>query len=73
MDYPQRSDRELRRVGREVVYIIPPIWDMAASLDIREHKRLFFSLRKVHMVLPPRIPLPFARKLRARVGQKITA
>ena len=44
VDYPQRFDRELRRVGRRVVY-----------------------------VLPPRIPLPFSRKLQARVGQKIAA
>jgi hypothetical protein len=27
----------------------------------------------VHHALPPCIPLPFARKLQAKVGQKITA
>ena len=42
--FPQRFDRELRRVGRRVVY-----------------------------VLPPRIPLPFSRKLQAQIGQKIAA
>jgi SAM-dependent methyltransferase len=30
VDYPRRLDRELRRVGRTVVYILPPIWDLAA-------------------------------------------
>ncbi|MEM7503504.1 MAG: methyltransferase domain-containing protein [Pseudomonadota bacterium] len=70
---PQRFDQELRRVGRSVVYVLPPIWDLAAALNIREHKWLFLSLRKVHNELPPRIPLPFARKLQARIGQKIAA
>ena len=73
VDYPQRFDRELRRVGKEVVYILPPLWDLAASLNIREHKWLFFSLRKVHRTLPSRMPLPFARRFQSRVGQKIVA
>ena len=73
VDYPQRFDRELRRVGRQVVYILPPVWDLAASLNIAEHKWLFWTIRKVHTTLPPRIPLPFARKFQARVGQRIAA
>lgn len=73
VDYPQRFDRELKRVGKTVIYVLPPVWDLAAALNIREHKWLFFSVRKVHHTLPARIPLPFARKLQARVGQKITA
>lgn len=73
VDYPQRFDRELRRVGKQVVYILPPVWDLAAALNIWEHKWLFFSVRKVHHELPARIPLPFARRLQARIGQKITA
>ena len=71
--YPQRFDRELRRVAKIVVYILPPIWDLAAALNIWEHKWLFFTVRKVHHVLPSRIPLPFARRLQAKIGQKITA
>jgi SAM-dependent methyltransferase len=73
VDYPRRFDRELRRVGKEVVYILPPVWDLAAALNIREHKWLFLTMRKVHARLPPAIPLPFARKLQSRLGQKITA
>jgi SAM-dependent methyltransferase len=73
VDYPARFDRELRRVANEVVYVLPPIWDLAAALNIREHRWLFLTLRKVHYRLPPRIPLPFARRLQARIGQKITA
>jgi hypothetical protein len=73
IDYPQRFDRELRRVGKNVVYILPPIWDLAAALNIREHKWLILSVRKVHRQLPPRVPLPFARRLQASIGQRISA
>jgi SAM-dependent methyltransferase len=73
LDYPQRFDRELRRVGKNVTYILPPIWDVAAALNIWEHKWLILSVRKVHDKLPARIPLPFARKLQARIGQRISA
>jgi SAM-dependent methyltransferase len=71
--YPQRFDRELRRVAKNVVYILPPVWDLAAALNVWEHKWLFLSMRKVHYALPARIPLPFARRLQARFGQKIAA
>lgn len=73
LDYPKRFDRELRRIGMNVVYILPPIWDLAAALNIWEHKWLVLSVRKVHNELPPRIPLPFARRLQARIGQRISA
>lgn len=72
-EYPRRFDRELRRVGRTVVYIVPPIWDLAAALNIWEHKWLVLSARKVHYRLPRLIPLPFARRLQARIGQRISA
>jgi len=73
VDDPQRFDRELRRVARNVVYILPPAWDLAAALNIREHKWLYLTVRKVHHRLPASIRLPFAHRLQARVGQKITA
>ena len=73
VDYPRRFDRELRRVAKEVVYVLPPIWDLAAALNAWDHKRLFLTMRKVHRTLPRCTPLPFARKLQARVGQRVTA
>lgn len=73
VDDPARFDLELRRVGREVTYILPPLWDLAAALNVREHKWLFLTLRKVHRRLPSRVPLPLARRLHARVGQRIVA
>ncbi|MEM1260835.1 MAG: methyltransferase domain-containing protein [Pseudomonadota bacterium] len=73
VEYPDRFDRELRRVGKNVVYILPPVWDLAASFNLMEHRWLFLSVRKVHHRLPARIPLPFARALQAKIGQKIAA
>jgi SAM-dependent methyltransferase len=73
VDYPRRFDRELRRVGKNVVYVLPPIWDLAAALNIWEHRWLFLTVRKVHFKLPRGIPLPFARRLQARIGQRINA
>jgi SAM-dependent methyltransferase len=73
VDDPDRFDSELRRVGKTVVYILPPIWDVAASLNFLEHKWLYLTVRKVHYRMPKRVPLPFARQLQARVGQRITA
>jgi len=70
---PNRFDRELRRVAKNVVYVLPPIWDLAAALNIWEHKWTFLTLRKVHKTLPRRVRLPFARRLQARIGQRITA
>jgi len=71
--YPRRFDRELRRVARNVTYVLPPLWDLAAVLNIREHRWIFLSIRKVHHTLPARIPLPLARRFQARIGQKIAA
>lgn len=73
VDYPRRFDRELRRVGKQVVYVLPPAWDLAAALNIWEHKWIFLTIRKVHYRLPRCMPLPFARQLQARIGQRVTA
>lgn len=73
IDYPNRFDRELRRIAKEVVYVLPPTWDLAAALNVWEHRWLFLTVRKVHYRLPRRVKLPFARQLQARIGQKIAA
>ena len=73
VEHPRRFDRELRRVGKTVVYIIPPVWDLAAALNIWEHRWIFLTVRKVHYRLPRRVELPFARRLQARIGQRVSA
>lgn len=73
IDDPDRFDQELRRVGKTVTYVLPPVWDLAAALNVLEHRWIFLSVRKVHSVLPKRVPLPFARRIQDKLGQKIAA
>ncbi len=73
VDDPVRFDQELRRVGKEVFYVLPPLWDLAAAFNVREHRWLFFCVRKMHHELPRAMRLPFAKRLQARIGQKIAA
>jgi len=73
VDDPDELDRELRRVGQNVVYILPPLWDLSAVFNVLEHQWIFLSWRKVHTHLPPRIRLPFSRRIQRTLGQRITA
>jgi len=73
VDDPDALDRELRRVARRVVYVLPPLWDLAASFNVLEHKWIFFSTRKLHLRLPRRRRLPLADFFQARWGQRIKA
>lgn len=73
IDHPERFDTELRRVAKEVVYILPPTWDLAAALNIWEHKWLFLTFRKVRYTLPAHVRLPFAQNLQSRIGQRVRA
>lgn len=73
VDDPLRLDRELRRVGAEVVYILPPLWDLAAALNVFEHRWIFLTLRKSHTRLPRYVKLPFSAALQRLVGQRIAA
>ena len=38
---PARFFDELRRVGRDVTIIIPPLWDILAAFDFFEHKYIW--------------------------------
>lgn len=73
IEFPRRFDRELRRVAKNVTYILPPIWDLAAVLNIWEHRWLILSVRKTHRQIPRMVALPLARRLQARIGQRISA
>mgnify|MGYP001553944126 CR=1 FL=1 len=73
VDNPAAFDRELRRVGAHVKYIIPPLWDIAAAFNFYEHKWIFITFKKEHESLPPYIRLPFTRTLHKYFEQRITA
>ncbi len=71
---PALFDRELRRVGGSILYIVPPLWDLAAAFNIVEHRWLFLTLSKEHGSLPKYIRLPFADLFHELIGgQKIRA
>ncbi|RMH69030.1 MAG: class I SAM-dependent methyltransferase [Bacteroidetes bacterium] len=73
VDDPDRFLAELRRVGREVTIVLPPLWDVSAALNVLEHKWIFLTLKKEHRSLPPRIRMPLADWLQQRYGQRIHA
>ncbi len=70
---PQAFFDELSRVSEEVTLVLPPLWDLSASLNIFEHRSLFLTFRKEHKAIPRYIRLPFAAGVQRRIGQKIRA
>lgn len=63
---------ELRRVGRHVTLLVPPLWDFTAALNPLEHQTIFLTLRSRHDNRLPRfVRFGFARWLQGRVGQRI--
>lgn len=70
---PARFFAELKRVGRNVTLVIPPVWDVSAALNILEHRWIFLTLRKKHHTLPSHVPLPFAATVQRVFGQRIHA
>jgi hypothetical protein len=73
VDDPRRLDRELRRVGQEVLYVVPPLWDLGAALKLFEHRWIFLTLSKSHTRLPRHVRLPFSETVQKLIGQRIAA
>lgn len=73
IDDPRAFDKELRRVGRNVVYIVPPIWDLGAQLNFYEHKWITVAIRKKQTEIPYMIPNPFSFVYQYFFKQKIKA
>ena len=73
VDDPAAFYAELKRVSNHVTLVVPPLWDLSAVLNIFEHRWIFLTFRKDHDTLPKHMPLPFARQLQERMGQKVRA
>ncbi len=69
VDDPDLFMKELRRVGRRVVVLTPPLWDVGAVMNIFEHKWIFLSFNTMHETLPKRIRLPGSSFVHRRLGQ----
>ena len=70
---PERLDKELRRVGKNIVYILPPLWDIGAVFNLLEHKWVFLTIRKSHKTLPRHIKLSGSDTVQKYLGQMIRA
>jgi len=69
VDDPAAFLKELRRVGKEVTIVIPPLYDITAALNLFEHKWIFLTFKKKHTTLPPHIRLPFSNLTHNKIGQ----
>ena len=69
VDDPRRFYTELRRVGKQVTVVVPPLYDLAAVFNILEHKWIFLTFKKQHHTLPRFIKAPFADALHKLFGQ----
>jgi hypothetical protein len=71
---PEAMYRELRRVGRKVTLLVPPLWDFTAALNPFEHQVIFLTLRSRHDDhLPPFIRFLPAQWIQRVMGQRINA
>lgn len=74
VDDPHAMFRELRRVGRRVTILVPPLWDLAAALNPFEHRVIFLTFSTRHDDhLPPYVHYVPARWLQRLRGQRIIA
>jgi hypothetical protein len=73
IDDPLLFHRELSRIGENITYLLPPLWDISAAFNIFEHRWLFFTLVSEHRDLPMFIKLPFAGLFQKVFGQQIKA
>lgn len=73
VENPSRFDQELRRVGKEVHYLIPPLWDVAAAFNFLEHKWIFLTFKTRHKHLPRHVRLPFAKTIHKHFRQIVAA
>ena len=73
VEHPDAFCRELKRVGRKTVFLLPPLWDISAAFNVMEHRWLFLTLRSRHENLPPRIRLPLSSFLQRKARRRIRA
>lgn len=74
VDNPLAMFAELQRVGRRVTVLIPPLWDLAATLNPLEHRVIFLSFASRHENRLPRfVRFAPACWLQNLLGQRIDA
>lgn len=73
VENPPLFYKELKRVGKKITIILPPLWDISAVFCFFEHRWIFLTFRKEHKKLPKYVKLPIAEFIQKKRGQKIKA
>jgi len=74
VDNPEKFYQELKRVGKNVVLVVPPLWDIFASfLAFPSHRWICLTLKKEHPSLPKMVPYTLAIAYQNLFGQHIGA
>lgn len=74
VDNPEQFYWELKRVGKHVVLIVPPLWDLFASFfAFPSHRWICLTIKKKHTTLPKMIPYTLAIAYQNIFGQHIGA
>ena len=74
VDEPQAMFDELRRVGRHVTVLVPPLWDLAGALNPFEHRVIFLTLHSRHEDRLPRFVSYAPGRWNQRIwGQRVRA
>jgi len=71
---PEAMYRELRRIGKNVTILVPPLWDFTAALNPFEHRVVFLTMYSRHDNRLPRcVRFAPAYWIQAVFGQRINA
>jgi ubiquinone/menaquinone biosynthesis C-methylase UbiE len=71
---PKAFFRELKRVSKNVTIIVPPLWDLGAVLNFREHRWIFLTFHKGFLnKLPKFKKLPFSATFQRVFRQRVKA
>lgn len=74
VDSPKKFYQELKRVGKNVVLVVPPLWDIFASFfAFPSHRWICLTIKKEHLSLPKMVPYPLALAYQNLFGQHIGA
>jgi len=69
---PIRFFKELERVSKNVVILIPPLWDLGGMINIFEHKQQFLTFKSKHKnSLPKFFKLPLSKIIQDKFGQNV--
>ena len=74
VEYPEKFFKELKRVGKNVVIVVPPLWDIGASIfGFPYHRWTFLTFTKEHTKLPRHFPAPLSKTYMKLFGQRMSS